>query len=209
MQRTFSVLILAAILGVGIVVGLSARSLLDMREDGQDVSTASSSSGGPASVSAAPAAGAPSAAMMPARPDAAAAPRDVVLEVTEAQLESQLNQLLVGQSLGATPLGDATVQSVTVQLRDRLIRVGGGAKAGFLQAPFLTAGTIMPDPNGRPLVMISQASVGGVDLPEAARTALSDVLQGHVDEMLTDRSVKVRTVEIADGKMRIEGTSGS
>lgn len=131
------------------------------------------------------------------------------MEVTESQLETQLNGFLVGQSLGSTPLGNATVQTVTVQLRDSLIRVGGGAKAGFLQAPFLAAGTVVPNGEGRPVVKVSQASVGGVDLPEAARTALADSLQTRVDELLGDHSVKIRTIDIADGKMRVVGTSGS
>lgn len=132
-----------------------------------------------------------------------------MVEVTEGQLQAQLDGLLVGHSLGSTPLGEATVQSVNVELRDSLIRVGGGAKAGFLQAPFLASGTVVPNGEGRPVVKVSQASVGGVELPESARTALAESLQTRVDDMLGDRSVKIRTIDIADGKMRVVGTSGS
>jgi hypothetical protein len=117
--------------------------------------------------------------------------------------------MLVGYSLGATPLGDATIQSVTVQLRDSQVRVGGGAKAGFLNAPFTAAGTVAPDPNGRPVVNVSEAAVGGVVLPAAARTALAESLQLQVDELFLNRSMKVRTIDIADGKMRVVGTAGS
>lgn len=139
----------------------------------------------------------------------ASSSQDVVMEVTESELQSELTSMLVGKSLGSTPLGDATVQSVTVALRDRQIQVSGAARAGFLNAPFAAAGTVVPDSSGRLKVSIPQATVGGVDLPEGARTALADMLQTEVDGMFATRSMKVRTVEIADGKMRVVGTAGS
>lgn len=215
MQRFTTVLIVGLILVLGIGVGLGARAVLDWRASVPATTTASGGvTVGPTLTPPNQAAAAPpqaQAAQTPTRPPltAAPAPRDVVVEVSESQLETQLNGLLVGQSLGNTPLGNATVQTVTVQLRDSLIRVGGSAKAGFLQAPFLASGTVAPNSEGRPVVKVSQASVGGVDLPEPARTALAASLQTRVDELLGDQSVKIRTIDIADGKMRVVGTSGS
>ena len=211
MQRFATVLIVGLILVLGIAVGLGARTVLDWRASGPAPTTASGAvTVGPTLTPPIQAVAAP-ATIVPTRLAATATPmsRDVVVEVTESQLDTQLNGLLVGQSLGTTPLGEATVQTVNVQLRDSLIRVGGGAKAGFLQAPFLAAGTVAPNSEGRPVVKVSQASVGGVDLPESVRTALAASLQTRVDELLSDQSVKIRTIDIADGKMRVVGTSGS
>jgi hypothetical protein len=69
--------------------------------------------------------------------------------------------------------------------------------------------TIEPDGGGRPRVKVSQASVGGVDLPEAMRAALAETLQERVNEFLGDRSVRIRTIDIANGRMRVVGTPGS
>jgi hypothetical protein len=210
MQRFTTVLIVGLILGLGIAIGLGARSVLDWRAAGpESVATAPRAEISATVVVPAQAAAAPPPATAPPAATATPESRDVVMEVTESQLESQLSGMLVGQSLGSTPLGEATVQTVTVQLRDSLIRVGGGARAGFLQAPFLAAGTVVPNGEGRPVVSVSQASVGGVELPESARTALADSLQTRVDDMLGDRSVTIRTIDISDGKMRVVGRSGS
>jgi hypothetical protein len=144
-----------------------------------------------------------------AQPTVTPASRDVTFEVSEGDLELQLSRMLVGQPLGTTPLGEATVQTVTVALRDRQVKVGGNAKAGFLIAPFTAAGTVAPNGEGRPIVRVNEATVGGVVLPDPARAALADSLQTQVDGLFAERSMKVRTIEIADGKMRVVGTSGS
>jgi hypothetical protein len=149
----------------------------------------------------------------PPRPTVAPTPtpasRDVVMEVTESELQSQLTSMLVGKSLGTTPLGDAMVQTVSVALRNRQVQVSGAAQAGFLSAPFTLAGTISPDTRGGLRVNVDDATVGGVALPEGTRAALADMLQTQVDGMFTDESMKVRTVDIADGKLRVVGTAGS
>jgi hypothetical protein len=46
-------------------------------------------------------------------------------------------------------------------------------------------------------------------VPEPARSSLADSLQTQVDTLFAARSLKVRSVEIADGKMRLVGTAGS
>lgn len=209
MRRILIAAVLGSVLVVGIVLGLGARALFDVGRATVDaVSNQPTVVTTSAPVAQAVPATAPAAPPKPAA-TATPAPIDVAVEVTESQLESQLSGMLVGQSLGSTPLGDATVQTVSVQLRDGLIQVGGGAKAGFLQAPFQAAGTVVPDGEGRPVVKVSQASVGGVDLPEQARKALANSLQTRVDGLLGDRSVKIRAIDIANGKMRVVGTAGS
>lgn len=189
MGRLFAILFVVAIVVVGGTIGVLGRSWLDRQ--GQS-----------------PAQQAAAAPTAPPPPTAQAGSRDTVLEISEGELQAQVNTMLVGRSLGGTPLGDATIQSATVALRDRQIKVTGNARAGVLNAPYTTVGTVTPDGNGRPLVRITEASVGGVALPDSARTALADSLQTQVDRLFSDRSMKVRTIEIADGKMRIVGTAG-
>jgi hypothetical protein len=205
MRRFFGFLLLVVVLATGATIGVLGRAWLDDQSQGAPgpaapVAVATSA---PAAVALAPTAPPP-----PTSAPAASA-RDTVVEVSESELQAQLNTMLVGRSLGSTPLGDATVQSVTVALRDRQIKVGGSARAGVLNAPFTAAGTITPDGNGRPLVRIDEAMVSGVALPEAARAALADPLQTQVDGLFADRAMKVQTIEIADGKMRLVGTTGS
>jgi hypothetical protein len=147
----------------------------------------------------------PATAVVTATP----ASRDVVMEVSEAQLNQRFTSMLVGQSLGQTPLGDARVQSVAVQLQDRQVKLDGNATVGFMRAPFTVTGTVAPTPAGRPLVTVSEATVGGVLLPESARSALAESVQTQVDQMFSDGNVKVRTIDIANGTMRVVGTKGS
>ena len=180
---------------------------------GQEPGAAAPPTGAPTTVAAAPAAP-PTAPPRPTAvptlaPTPTLASRDVVMEVSQDELQSQLTTILVGKSLGRTPLGDATVQTVSVALRDRQIQVSGAASAGFLNAPFTASGTMVPDAGGRPKVSVSEATVGGVALPDGTRAALADLLQTEVDGMFADQSMKVRTIEIADGKLRLVGTSGS
>jgi hypothetical protein len=213
MSRIVGVLVLVVVLAAGIGIGLLGRSWWsDRPQTGSGADAASSTSAvRPTSVPRSVAA-APPVTLIPTRPalpTSTPAERDVVVEVSESQLQSQLSGMLVGHSLGATPLGDATIQSVTVQLRDSQVRVGGGAKAGFLNAPFTAAGTVEPDPSGRPIVSVSEAAVGGVLLPVAARTALAESLQLQVDGLFAERSMKVRAIDIANGRMRVVGTAGS
>jgi hypothetical protein len=199
MRRLFTLLLIAAVVVTGATIGIAGRSWLD----GQPATAPE-----PAAPVAAPTSAPAVAAVAPAAPPPPAS-RDLVVEVTESELQAQVNTMLVGRSLGATPLGDATIQSATVALRDRQIQVGGAARAGFLNAPFTAAGTVTPDGNGRPVVQVHEATVGGMLLPDAARTALADSLQTQVDGLFADRAMKVQTIEIADGKMRVVGTAGS
>jgi hypothetical protein len=211
MRRTGLVVLLVVVIALAVLAGRVLRPSLEAG-NGQDQQTGGAAaqptpaSAPPTSVAAAP----PTVA---ARPTLAPTPtptsRDVVTEVSERELQSQLTTMLVGKSLGATPLGDATIRSVTVTLRNRQVQVGGSAQAGFLNAPFEAAGTVVPDGNGRPKVRVDAASVGGVGLPDGTRAALADMLQTEVDGMFTDPGMKVRSIDITDGKMRMVSTPAS
>jgi hypothetical protein len=218
MRRFTGFLLLVVVLVTGAAIGVLGRSWLDdqgsqgqaAREPTAPVAVATSA---PAAIAVPTTAPPPPPTTVPPRPTAAPAltpaSRDLVVEVSEGDLQSQISDMLVGHSLGTTPLGDTTIQSVTVALRDRQVRVGGAARTGFLNAPFTALGTVAPDANGRPMVRVNEATVGGVLLPDAARVALSDSLQIQVDGLFADRAMKVRTIDIADGKMRLVGTAGS
>jgi hypothetical protein len=213
MRRTLLVLLLVVIVAIGVFMYRTGRPPIDAgRPQGPEAAAPPPTSAptAPTVVTAAP----PTAPLTPApRPTVAPTPtpasRDVVMEVTESELQSQLTTMLVGKSLGNTPLGDAMVQSVSVALRDRQVHVTGAARAGFLNAPFTMAGTVAPDARGGLRVNVDEATVGGVGLPEGTRAALADMLQTQVDGMFTEQSMKIRTVEIANGKMRVVGTAGS
>lgn len=212
MRRPGLIAFVVIVIALAVFVGRALRPSLEAGHDQRAGSEAP-----PATVLAVtPKAAAPAPtvpATTPPRPTAVPtltpASHDVVTEVTESELQSKLNGWLVGKPLGTTPLGEATIRTVTVALRDRKVQVGGQAQAGFLNAPFAASGTVQPDTTGRPKVRVDEASVGGVGLPDGTRAALADLLQTEVDGMLADPSMKVRTIEIADGKMRVVSTSGS
>lgn len=216
MRKAVIVTAVIAIL-IGLGAGISARSLVgdkpapnDPVSDLSTPATTATATGLASSALSSQARPAPTAAP-PATAIVAPTPvsRDVVMEVSEADLDQQFGSMMVGQSLGRTPLGDATVQSVAVQLRDRQVKLDGNAQVGFVRAPFTVTGTVTPTAAGRPLVSVSEAMVGGVLLPESARSALAESVQTQVDQMFSDGTVKVRTIDIADGKMRLVGTRGS
>ena len=212
MRRTGLIVFLVIVVALAVFAGRVLRPSLE-GERGQQASgnspPATVPARGPTAVAAAPTV---PATMLP-RPTVAPTPtpasRDVITEVSESELQSKLSSMLVGKPLGATPLGEATIRTVTVALRNRQVQVGGTAQAGFLNAPFAAAGTVQPDGNGKPKVRVDDASVGGVGLPDGTRAALADLLQTEVDGMFADESMKVRAIEIADGKMRVVSTSGS
>ncbi|HUR03725.1 MAG TPA: hypothetical protein VM347_14370 [Nonomuraea sp.] len=210
MRRWFLVLILIVLVGLWLLIG---RPTSENQQAGRpNTSGAAPPTNIPTSAPTSVAAAQPT--LRPTTPPTAAptptpVSRDVVTEVTEAELQDELTRMLVGKSLGTTPLGGATVQTVSVTLRNGRIRVAGDARAGFLSAPFTAAGTVTPDPAGRPKVQIEEATVGGVGLPEGTRAALADLLQTQVDGMFADPSLTVRSIDIADGKMRVVRTPAS
>jgi hypothetical protein len=203
MRRAFLVLILIALVALGLWIWLIGRPASESQQARPpDTSGAAPPRSIPTSVA---------AAQPTPRPTPLSTPgsRDVVTDVTESDMQDQLSRMLVGKSLGTTPLGDATVQTVSVALRAGQIHVAGNAKAGVLTAPFTAAGAVAPDPAGRPKVRIEEATVGGVGLPEGTRASLADLLQTQVDGMFADPSLKVRSIDIADGKMRVVQTPAS
>jgi hypothetical protein len=215
MRRIALGLLVVAVVIFGLLMYRVGRSPEDAGR-GQDQEAAgavpptSVATSAPTSVAAAPPTSPPTATVRPtAAATATPVSRDVVTEVSESELQGHLTTMLVGRSLGTTPLGDAMIQTVTVALRNRQVQVGGAATAGFLNAPFTAAGTVLADADGRPKVKVDEATVGGVILPDGTRAALADLLQTQVDGLFADPSMKVKTIDIADGKMRVVSTPAS
>jgi hypothetical protein len=133
------------------------------------------------------------------------AARNWTLQIDEATLAGQVNTVAVGQALGQTPLGDLRLHDITVALRDNLIGVGGTADAAWVRAPFdATAGALVS--GGRVLVQVHTAHLGGVDVPNTARSSIEQQLQNQLDELLTARQVLVSSVSMVDGSLVVTGT---
>jgi hypothetical protein len=132
---------------------------------------------------------------------------DVQVEVTENALTDRLNQRLAGQSLGSTPIGAATFQTLEARLRSGKMQVDGSAQVAGRDVPLTMSSTVEVE-SGRPVVSVDDARAAGVPLVEPARQSLEDALQQHVDSEVQRLGVQVKSVSIADGKMVLTGSRG-
>ena len=209
MNRLLLVGIALAIFGVGLLLGSNGRTVMDSAQGlvgAQPTASVTPRPTPPVVAAAAPAV--PTAASKPTvTPRTVPTPqRDFVFEVAEAELNEGLETMLVGQPLGMTPLGDATIRSISVALRDGQMWVGGAATVGALSAPFALTGQIAPDEAGRPRVTLTGAQVAGFFLPPPVVASLGTVLQQQVDQAFSQQTMRVTSVEIADGRIRIVAT---
>ena len=152
-----------------------------------------------------PAAPAATAAGSSAASVPTAAPGQVSLVIDEATLTREVNHQLAGQPLMDTPLGAATVHSLTVQLRNGQILASGQAQIGPTNLPVSVAGTVTPQ-SGQLRATLTDARMGAVEMPAAARQQMQQQLQSQVDQLTATQPVRVQSVTIADGKMTVLGT---
>ena len=154
----------------------------------------------------------PPSAQAPQAPDAApkAQPQkgEVSVEITEAELTQRLSQQLVGRSLGQTPLGAASIERLETSLRSGRAEVNGNARLGGASVLYTSQLIAAPDAAGRVQVSLVDAKVGGVPVPESARDDLESVMQSEVNRLLATQPMRVRSIEIGDGRMRIIGSPG-
>lgn len=129
---------------------------------------------------------------------------EVALDLSEDELARELNGNLAGRPLGSTPLGEAVVERFTVALRNGQIELGGSARLGGRNVPFTVVGTVSPS-EGRPVARVSEARVSGAAMPEPARRQVEQTLQAEIDRRLARQPIRVRTVEIGGGQLRIIG----
>lgn len=157
----------------------------------------------PASIPAAAPASAPAAAAEPVPPPIG--PGQVALEFDEATINRVAAGGLGGMAIDAGPLGAATVRDLSVRLRTGQIQATGTAVLGPTPLPIALAGTIVAE-NSRPRLALSDARIGGVQMPQAARAGVEQALQGQVDQLIAGQSLRVSSVTIGNGMLTIIGS---
>ncbi len=127
------------------------------------------------------------------------------IQITEADLNQRLNQRLVGQPLGNTPLGTATLQSINAQLTDGHVLANGDARVAATTVPvsMTASGTIE---NGRAIVIVDDLKAAGVSLPASTRQSVQQTLQAQLDDAIGRDQMKVSAISIANGKLTLTGT---
>ncbi len=134
-----------------------------------------------------------------------AKPGEQVIQITEAELNQRLNQQLVGHPLGSTPLGTATLQSITTQLTDGHLLANGDARVASTTVPVsLTASGAAQ--NGRAIVTVEDLKAAGMGLPASTRQSVQQTLQAQLDDTLSRQQMKVSAISIAGGKLTLTGT---
>ena len=132
---------------------------------------------------------------------------DQTVEITQDELTNQLNQQLAGRPLGATPVGQATMRKVAVQLTDGQLQVSGDAEVGGTSVPVTMTGTTDAE-NGRALVTVTEVKAAGVPLPASARDAVQQAIQSQVDADVARMHLRVKSVTVSPGKLVVKGTPG-
>lgn len=130
---------------------------------------------------------------------------DFVVEITESELNRAVGARLTGRSVGATPLGEATLDNVRISLYQGWAEAAGAARLGGVSVPFSSRLTAAAE-SGGVRVAVSEAKLAGVALPESTRAGLETALQGEVDRLLSSQPVRVTRVEIVPGRLIASGT---
>jgi hypothetical protein len=158
------------------------------------------------------------AGLLPAQPKAAepqvdvargptitAAPGDRTTDITESELTTLFNQQVVGQTIADTPLGPATLEHITAQLRDGRLRADGDASVASASVPVTMTARFDVD-NGQPVVIVEDLRAAGVALPPAARGSIQQTLQKQLDAQLQPLHLRVKSLTIADGTLHVIGS---
>lgn len=130
---------------------------------------------------------------------------EIVVELAEDVMSDHVNDALAGQPLADTPFGPATVSWMRVDLADGAIVLSGEAQAGFIRLPVAATSTVVVE-SGRPLVRLSQVTVGGAVVPEPVRVTMEQALQGEVDRVVAGERFRARAVTIGADRLIVRGT---
>ena len=134
-------------------------------------------------------------------------PGDTVVQVDEGQIAQALNANYSGRPLGETPLGTATASDFAVQLRNGQFTVTSNAQVAGASAPVSLVGTVAAR-NDKAVVTVTDATVGGVPLPDATRQRVQSSIQAQVDQIVASQNVRLHSASIGDGKLTLSGTRG-
>jgi hypothetical protein len=138
-------------------------------------------------------------------PTVSAAPGDRTTDITESELTTLLNQQVVGQTIGDTPLGPATLKHITAQLRDGRLRADGDASVASASVP-VTMTARFDVENGQALIIVEDLRAAGVSLPAGARGSIQQTLQRQLDAQLQPLHLRVKSLTIADGTLHVIGS---
>ena len=137
---------------------------------------------------------------------AVANPGQQTVQITESELSQRLQQQVVGQSLGSTPLGPATLTRISsTRLTDGHLQADGDARVASATVPVsLSASATAKD--GRAVVSVDDLRAGGVPLPATARDSVQQALQTEVDQQVDQLQLRVTSLTIGDGKLTLVGS---
>jgi hypothetical protein len=146
---------------------------------------------------------APQAASQPTA--VTAAPGEQTIEIDHADLSRQLSDSLVGQPIGSTPMGPATLTRIAAQLTDGHLQADGDASVASASVPVsMTASSTVQD--GRAVVIVDDLRAAGVSLPSSARQSVQQALQARVDQAVDGQHLRVSQVAIGNGKLTVVGS---
>ncbi|GAC1315373.1 MAG: hypothetical protein NVSMB2_06800 [Chloroflexota bacterium] len=127
------------------------------------------------------------------------------VEISEDDLNARLNSRMAGQQIGQTPLGPATLQRITTQLRNGQLTATGDASVASTTVPVSVSGNIKVQ-GERPVVVVDDVRSAGVPMPSATRDSVQSALQTQLDAEVQRLGVRVSSVTIADGVLRLVGS---
>lgn len=134
-----------------------------------------------------------------------AGPGERTVDITEGDLSTRLNSRLAGQTIGQTPLGPATLQRITAQLRNGRLTANGDATVASTTVPVTVSSTIQVR-DQRPVVQVDEVRSGGVPLPSSSRDSVQQALQTQLDAEVQRLGVRVSSVSIDNGVMHMVGS---
>ncbi|SRR6266540_3294546 len=130
---------------------------------------------------------------------------EVSFELTQSQLSERMRQQLVGQSLGETPLGTATLTKLNCELKPNQLIANGDAEVGGKTVPVSMTGHVDMQAN-KPVVIVNDAKAAGVPLPQSTRESIRKTVQDQVDQEIARLQMRVTSVTIGEGKILVIGT---
>ena len=184
--------LLAAVLCTGVAVGVLAKPLWT-----QDAAAALTRAPAPVSQ--------PAARTVPSLIQAVAAPvtrQAQRYEIDERTLTDGANAWLRGRTLGATPLGSATLDNLRVQLGDGQMTVSGTVASGTSHMAVQASASPEVE-SGRVLIHVSNLQIGAFVAPEPVRQSIEQFLKAQLDQTVRTTQVAVQSVEITQGKLVI------
>jgi hypothetical protein len=130
----------------------------------------------------------------------------VTVEVAEADIAREMTARMGGTELGQTPLGAISAERFVVSIRNGQMRISGDARAAGGKIPFEILTRASATEAGRVAVEVNEARVSGFNLPAGVRDRIQQAIQTEIDRQLGGSGVRVTSVQLDNGKLRVVGT---